>query len=95
MKAKEIRRRTSADLLEEVKRLGTEAFDSRFQAQSEEKTDRGLALRNRREVARIRTILRERELGLSPEPSGSKAAGGKAVAEAPASKPARKKKGKE
>jgi large subunit ribosomal protein L29 len=91
MKAKEIRRRTSADLLEEVKRLGTEAFDSRFKAQSEEKTDRGLALRNRREVARIRTILRERELGLASEPSGGKAA----AAEAPAGKPAKKKKGKE
>jgi large subunit ribosomal protein L29 len=93
MKAKEIRRRTSADLLEEVKRLGTEAFDSRFKAQSEEKTDRGLALRNRREVARIRTILRERELGLSPEPSGAKAE--RAGADADAKKPARKKKGKE
>jgi large subunit ribosomal protein L29 len=88
MKAKEIRRRTSADLVEEIKRLGTEVFDSRFRSQSEEKTDRGLVQRTRREVARIRTILRERELGLSPAPAAGKAS-------EPAGKAPRAKKGKE
>jgi large subunit ribosomal protein L29 len=88
MKAKEIRRRTSTDLAEEIKRLGAEVFDSRFRSQSEEKTDRGLVRRVRRDVARIQTILRERALGLSPEPAGGKAAAG-------AEKAPRAKKGKE
>jgi large subunit ribosomal protein L29 len=71
MKAKEIRRRTSADLREEVKRLEKEVFDRRFHGESEEKTDRGVVRRARREVARIRTVLRERELGRSAEPASS------------------------
>ncbi len=71
MNAKEIRRRASSDLREEIKRLEKEIFDQRFHGQSEEKTDRGLVRRTRRDVARILTILRERELGApSPPPAG-------------------------
>jgi large subunit ribosomal protein L29 len=72
MKARDLRRRSSADLREEVKRLSKEVFDRRFKAQSEEKTDRGLVRRTRRDVARVLGVLRERELGLSPEPAGGK-----------------------
>jgi large subunit ribosomal protein L29 len=77
MNAKEIRRRTSADLREEIKRLEKAMFDHRFRGQSEEKSDRGLVKRSRREVARILTVLRERELGAVPAESGEPAVGGK------------------
>jgi large subunit ribosomal protein L29 len=72
MKAREIRRRSSADLREEVKRLRQQAFEKSFRGQSEEKADRGFHRRTRREVARILGILREREIGLSAEPAGGK-----------------------
>ena len=62
MKPKEVRRRASTDLREEIKRLEKAVFDHRFRGQSEEKSDRGLVRRSRRDVARILTVLREREL---------------------------------
>lgn len=72
MKARDLRRRTSADLVEEAKRLSKEVFEKRFKAQSEEKVDRGFVRRTRHDVARILGVLRERQLGLSAEPAGGK-----------------------
>jgi large subunit ribosomal protein L29 len=72
VKAKDVRRRASNDLLAEIRRLQKDAFDSRFKGGTEEKTDRGFGRRTRREVARIRTVLRERELGLSKAPAAEK-----------------------
>jgi len=71
VKAKDIRRRSESDLHEEIKRLEIAAFDSRFKGQTEEKSDRGLLRRTRRDVARIRTILRERELGQAQAPGAT------------------------
>lgn len=61
MRPRDIRRRETSDLIGEIVRLQDEIFQHRFQGQSEEKVDRGLVRRNRRDVARIRTILHERE----------------------------------
>ena len=72
MKPKEIRRRATGDLRAEVRRLGDEVFQRRFKSHSEEKTDRGFVRRSRRDVARILTILRERESGAAAEPKGGK-----------------------
>ena len=72
MKAREIRRRTANDLREEAKRLSQQLFEHRFKGQTEEKTDRGFVRRTRRDVARVLSVLRERELGLSKEPAGGK-----------------------
>ena len=72
MKAREIRRRTANDLREEAKRLSQQLFEHRFKGQTEEKTDRGFVRRSRRDVARILTVLRERETGRSAEPAGGK-----------------------
>jgi ribosomal protein L29 len=82
VKAKDIRRRSESDLHEEIKRLEIAAFDSRFKGQTEEKSDRGLLRRTRRDVARIHTILRERAIGQA------QAAGATATVEA--AKPAPK-----
>ncbi len=64
MRSRDIRRRETGDLEQEVGRLRVELFDHRFRGQSEEKADRGAIRRHRRDIARIRTILRERSLGL-------------------------------
>jgi large subunit ribosomal protein L29 len=80
MKSKDVRRRASGDLREEIKRLEKAVFDHRFRGQSEEKSDRGLVRRSRRDVARILTVLRERELAgtdSSPASSTAPAAGKK------------------
>ena len=65
MRTRDIRRRETADLEQEILRLREEIFQHRFRGQSEEKADRGLVSRNRRDIARIHTILRERAMGLN------------------------------
>ena len=73
MKARDVRRRDDADLEQEAKRLQDEIFHRRFHGASEEKVDRGLIRKNRRVIARIRTILRARAMGSEARP----VAGGK------------------
>jgi large subunit ribosomal protein L29 len=62
MKSRDVRRREGGDLVQEVKRLREEIFQKRFHGHNEDKGDRGVIRRNRRDVARILTVLREREL---------------------------------
>jgi large subunit ribosomal protein L29 len=61
MKTNEIRTRSTVDLNEEVAALGREIANLRFRAGSEKATDPSRIGALRRDVARIRTILRERE----------------------------------
>lgn len=68
MRPKDIRRRDEADLRQEVRKLEGEIFQQRFHGQSEEKVDRGVVRRHRRDIARIKTILRARELGRESAP---------------------------
>lgn len=65
MRPRDIRRRENTDLEQELVRLREEIFHQRFRGQSEEKVDRGMVGKSRRDMARIRTVLRERELGLN------------------------------
>ena len=67
------------------------AFDSRFKGQTEEKSDRGLLRRTRRDVARIRTILREREIGDAAKPGAATAVAVAAPVKAAPAKAAGKK----
>ena len=62
MNASEIRGRTTADLLEEVGALEKEIAALRFRAGSEKGGDPSRIGALRRDVARLRTVLREREL---------------------------------
>jgi len=68
MRPRDIRRRDDADLHQEILRLKEEVFQQRFRGQSEEKVDRGLVRKHRRDIARIETILRARELKLESAP---------------------------
>ncbi len=64
MKSKmdEYRRRDDDDLRAELEEKERECFDIRFQQASEKATHPGLLRALRKEVARIKTVLREREL---------------------------------
>ena len=68
MRPRDIRRRDDSDLRQEIQRLKEEIFQQRFRGQSEEKVDRGLVRKHRRDIARIQTILRARELKLENAP---------------------------
>lgn len=68
MRPRDIRRRDDTDLRQEIQRLKEEVFQQRFRGQSEEKVDRGLVRKHRRDIARIQTILKARELGLEAAP---------------------------
>ena len=72
MKPKDIRRRASGDLRAEIAKLSKEVFERRFKGRTEEKTDRGFVRQARRDVARILTVLRERESGAAAQPSSQK-----------------------
>lgn len=67
MRSRDIRRRESSDLEQELVRLREQVFHQRFRGQSEEKVDRGMVRKHRRDMARIRTILHERELGINKD----------------------------
>jgi large subunit ribosomal protein L29 len=58
----EYRKRESGDLVSELDEKRREVFNLRFQQASERATDPMLLRKLRREVARINTVLREREL---------------------------------
>ena len=65
MRTRDIRRRETSDLQQEIVRLREEIFQHRFRGQSEEKVDRGRVRKHRRDIARIETILKERALGIN------------------------------
>jgi large subunit ribosomal protein L29 len=56
------RKRESSDLVSELEEKRREVFNLRFQRASERATDPQLLRKLRRGVARIKTVLREREL---------------------------------
>ena len=58
----EYRKRESGDLRSELEDKKRECFNLRFSQASERATDPQLLKKLRREVARIKTVLREREL---------------------------------
>ena len=67
MRTRDIRRRETGDLEQEIVRLREEIFQQRFRGQSEEKVDRGMVRKHRRDIARITTILKERSLGINKD----------------------------
>ena len=76
MKAEELRQLSDADLRARVGELEEERFRLRFRGATETLED-PLRLRSiRRDIARIHTILRERELA-AQAPSGARVAAGR------------------
>ncbi len=62
MKASELRSMTNAELANRLDDLHQEMFNLRFQKATGKLTNTGRSGEVRRDVARIKTILREREL---------------------------------
>jgi large subunit ribosomal protein L29 len=62
MKAEEIREFDDAEITTRLKELREEYFKLRFQASMMELENPGTLQRVRKDIARLRTILREREL---------------------------------
>ena len=61
--------KTSELLLAELKKAKNELFNLRFSSATGQLEDHGRLKTVRRDIARIYTILRERELGIRTEPS--------------------------
>jgi large subunit ribosomal protein L29 len=62
MRASEIRARTSEQIQQDVGDAAEELMNLRFQKESGQVTDSSLLGRLRRDIARMKTVLREREL---------------------------------
>ncbi|NLW22800.1 MAG: 50S ribosomal protein L29 [Tissierellia bacterium] len=67
MKAKEIRQMTDQQLNEKLKELKSELFNLRFQLATGQLDNPMRIKAVRKDIARIKTIVRERELGIGKE----------------------------
>lgn len=62
MRLSQLRQLSDGELLERERELFQQLHKSRFESHDEEAKNPGLARNYRREIARIKTIVREREL---------------------------------
>jgi len=62
MEASEIREKNPDELLDELDGLERKLFDVRTQAVTENLEDPSLLTKTKRDIARIKTVIREREL---------------------------------
>jgi large subunit ribosomal protein L29 len=63
----EMRERQSSELLDEIEKLNKEAFELRLKASTESLASPARFRQIRKDVARLHTILRERELKATPK----------------------------
>jgi large subunit ribosomal protein L29 len=66
----ELRELTEEELIERLREFKEELFNLRFQMATGQLTNNRRLRVVRREIARVYTVLRERELGLASGPSG-------------------------
>jgi large subunit ribosomal protein L29 len=90
MKAKDMREKSGADLLELQKSLTRDAFSARFKNFTNRLDDTSSLKKARRDVARVKTILAEREQigGATPDAATEAKAPAKEAKPAKAKKPA-------
>lgn len=67
MKAKDLRDRSSEDLRELEKRLGVDLYQYKFRNFTNRLDDTSLVRKTRRDVARVRSVLAERERAAEKE----------------------------
>jgi len=67
MKARELRQLSDEELQSELERLRRHLFDLRSQAVTEKLEDPSLATKAKRDIARILTLVRQRELAAEAE----------------------------
>ena len=71
MKIKEVRDLSDAELDSELHRLKQHLFDLRAQAVTEKLEDPSMIREAKRDIARILTVTRERELAADRQPTGN------------------------
>jgi large subunit ribosomal protein L29 len=71
MKASELRDKSDSELTEQERELREELFNLRFQHATGQLENTMAMVRVRRDIARVRTILRERGLGREGKPETS------------------------
>ena len=69
--ATELRDATAEDLVEKLVEAKKELFNLRFQAATGQLESHGRLRAVRKDIARIYTVMRERELGITAEPDGA------------------------
>jgi len=72
MKPQEIREMSQEQILQELQGLERKVFDMRTQAETEELHVPSELAKARRDIARMRTILRQREMGRTPSGDAAK-----------------------
>lgn len=65
MKAKEIRELTTAEIEEQIKAMKEELFNLRFQLATGQLENTARIREVRKTIARMKTVIRERELGIN------------------------------
>jgi len=73
LKAKEIRALSPEELSKQLEAVHRELFDLRFRLATKQLVNHREIPRVKREIARLETIMRERELGIRQVSSGKKA----------------------
>ncbi|HZW97363.1 MAG TPA: 50S ribosomal protein L29 [Bacillota bacterium] len=73
MKATELREKTSAELDTELDELKSELFKLRFQHATNQLSNPMQLQRVKRDIARVKTVMREQELAQARENGGTKA----------------------
>ncbi len=71
MKIKEIREKTSDAIVHELADMQKHLFDLRTQAVTEKLEDPSQLLKTKRDIARMKTVLRERQLAEKQAPTGA------------------------
>ena len=74
MKASELRERTDDELADELEGCKRELFNMRFQWQTEEASNPSQYPKLRRSIAQIKTVQRERQLGINADADTHQAA---------------------
>ncbi|MCI0652120.1 MAG: 50S ribosomal protein L29 [Planctomycetes bacterium] len=77
MKVKEVRETSSAELTNQIAKARVKLFKFRFHATNEEMQRAGDIRKTRREIARMKTILREREMAEAKAAAAPRATGRK------------------
>ncbi len=75
MKTAEIREKTDQELSDELEGCKRELFNLRFQWQTEDASNPAQYQALRRDIARINTVLRERQIGLNADLDGRASVG--------------------
>ncbi len=73
MRASELKEKTLSEVKELEKNLNAELFKLRFQLATEQLSNSAKLVAKRRDLARVKTVLREHELGIYVAPGSTRA----------------------